>query len=807
MKRILLLPILLVALLLGPGETLGVGVIQVPGDYPDIYTAVMLAPPGSIIKVSGEHWVEKPIEISKDLTIQGGRFVPIKGYEVVYDPIFIVSKARVRLVGVEIFAERVEDPYKLVGIELRGGRLEAIQSNITMPLTDVLFLDRGKRFSSSIFANTGVFVRGGAAGIYSSYIKSEIGVMIGDLVVPPQDPIKLLPLERRDGFGKGGDLPGRFRDLLPPQERPEEVSKENLVVAMSGLLDNWLYTGFSQPSFPSPSPLTLSNPIYVNSSGNMFVVDIAYYIYASSVSPVLDSRMNLVAAEQVVYAAFGPIAPFDLPITSLVIDVWRDRYYAWRGGGGISFEYSGVSAIAAASNMYVRFSDVLAEGQGIGHLVLTGGRIGRTQFGINFYFFLDGGEYRLADSPVFLGMVTRETSSPLVVYMNNLDVTSEGGDKNPNVFTWIYHGRGSNGLDMYIRNVFEEGFYEGIRVDTEDYIKTLRIFGYGYIHWERSGPGLSLNVLLANPSNPLGYDPKKFIENMVRWTRSGVDELVGMLAEKDDVVFLYSILWPLNLNAPRERDGIGVSLIETVYVQGRETILRNAWINSIWTLETRVVSQYTDTPIPGAYVEYSHAGLLEASGLTGPAGSFTSTFIHRIDSSSYNPLDVFSVQRSFISPLRVDARVQGASAGTLYIPYVGDEITLPNWFGRIVLRLPILAVRALGFSHDMGTTYLEILGYRGGFAGFYSYTPDEQMMRHHEGKDNMTEKASKQWIPGGEGYNYYDLRILRIAYSPTYIRIEAMILYEGYWQPTVIYINTIERLVWSPGPVDFRGWY
>ncbi len=807
MKRVIILPVFIIIVLLGLGPVQGAGTYQVPIDFPDIYTAINSVPPGSVIEVSGVQLITTPVLVFKDLKIVGGVYIPVDGYEMFYDPIFVVSGANLTMVGVRIIDDDVVDPYKLVGIHVMSGRLDLMQSNITLPITDVIFQGGGR--GPSIFANTGIFATRGTTNVYSSFIKAEIAVMIGSTPTPPGDPTKVFPIGEktiRPGEGK------QYEEVVKPPRReislPGEARKEEVVRTAAAWLGSSQLAAQPLPPFPSPSPISLNYPIYVNVYSSLFMADVGYYISTTTESPVLMSQANLMQVEMGIYAAFAPFAPYDLPLTSLLVEVVGDRIYSWRGGGGIAFKYPGVSAVVAGANMYVRISGVEASGQGFGHIMVVGLRLGRVGGATNFYYYVDGGNYQLSNSPFFLGALTRYTFSPLYIVLNNLDVVNNGDTEWPNKFAWIITDRSSLGLDMYVRNVVEEGYLEGIRLDTREYIKYLRIFGLSYFHWERSGPGLVLNVLLGAVSNPLGDDPKKFLENILKAPEGGgLGELIAYLAERDDVVFLYSILWPVWLNSLDERNGLGVSLIETVYVQSTESILRNAWINSIWTLETLVLSQYTDTPIQGAAVLYTHAGLLKSSGVTGPTGSFTSTFIHRVDQTSYIPLNIFSVQSSFISPLRVDAKFQGASAGTWYIPYVGDEITLPNWFGRIILRLPVLAVRVLGFSHDMGTTYLEILGYRGGFAGFYSYTPDELGDVGGGEQSGQVSPVSSAWNQTKTGYRYYDLRIVRVAYSPTYIRIDAMIFYEGFWEPTVIYINTIERLVWSPGPVDFRGWY
>jgi len=176
------------------------------------------------------------------------------------------------------------------------------------------------------------------------------------------------------------------------------------------------------------------------------------------------------------------------------------------------------------------------------------------------------------------------------------------------------------------------------------------------------------------------------------------------------------------------------------------------------------------------------------TGSTDPTGRYTHQFIYRVGrSENFNP------GYPFVNTVRVYADYFGVSGQTTHLSYFGDTLTSPSWYRWIEFLLPALAMKVLGFSHDMGTTYLVIRGLTGAFIGFYSYTPDE-----------IVNPPSLQ-RPGG-GFKQYPLRISQVSPMGIYIRIDAEILYEGHWQPTTIYINRISGIVWSPGPVDFRGW-
>ena len=228
-------------------------------------------------------------------------------------------------------------------------------------------------------------------------------------------------------------------------------------------------------------------------------------------------------------------------------------------------------------------------------------------------------------------------------------------------------------------------------------------------------------------------------------------------------------------------------LYETVYDEKNSLIWGKIEIEVWWTLLTEVFSSLTNNPIQGATVTYNW-DIGTASGLTDSAGRYTYQFHYR-----YGVGPRYGPSYTFVNTIWVGANYYGVSGSTTHQLYFGDTLTSPSWFRHIDFYLPALILKVLGFSHDMGTTYLVIRGLEGAFIGYYSYTPDEI-------------KVPPSIQDMSTGFRRYPLRVTSIVFQGVYTRVDAQIFYDGYWQPTTIYIGRVTGMVWSPGPVDFRGW-
>ena len=260
----------------------------------------------------------------------------------------------------------------------------------------------------------------------------------------------------------------------------------------------------------------------------------------------------------------------------------------------------------------------------------------------------------------------------------------------------------------------------------------------------------------------------------------------------EDMYIAYSIAWIID-GYYKDRLGYvpkpSITLYETVYdehhIHLTETIIR-----SIWTLETQILSSYTNSPIYGANVNYYMKGSLISSGHTWYDGTYRSILDYYV-----------SIGYPRIDSIFDEASLGRSYASTWYISYIGDTYTMPSWYGRIILYLDFLVFKAIGFSYKLGTTYLQVYGITGDMVGFYSYTPDEL--------NKQGRQAIYSELNGGvqKKEGLYNLPILVVGQvkGGRYILIEAKVYFNGAWQPILFMVNLNNKLIFSRGPVDFRG--
>ncbi len=265
----------------------------------------------------------------------------------------------------------------------------------------------------------------------------------------------------------------------------------------------------------------------------------------------------------------------------------------------------------------------------------------------------------------------------------------------------------------------------------------------------------------------------------------------------EDLYFAYSILWRIQVLSGSSH---GITLFESVVDELNSQIVGPISVRSVWTLETFVYSSITSLPIPGIYVEYLYPAPSQYSfGYTDSSGRYA----YIMDYYMTNPpvvqvgLIQVAVSSGYYSASVMLPTYISVKEG---IPLTESHYTLPAWFGEVVFTLPLVSLKAMGFSHDMGTTYLFIAGTVGWYAGYYSYTPDELW----SGGLSIP-SANNTWAKSP--FRNYQLRGLRVSWTGTVVQIRGEIFYDGYWQPVTIYIDPERRVVWSPGPVDFRGWF
>ncbi len=269
------------------------------------------------------------------------------------------------------------------------------------------------------------------------------------------------------------------------------------------------------------------------------------------------------------------------------------------------------------------------------------------------------------------------------------------------------------------------------------------------------------------------------------------------LRQSEDLYFAYSILWRVYAASAWTNS---MTLFETVVDELNSRIALLMRVRNVWTLETFVYSSITSLPIPGVYVEYLYPTPSQYSfGFTDSSGRYAYIMDYYMTNPPIVQVGLIQVAVSsgyFSSSVMLPSYISVTEG----LPLSESYYTLPAWFGEVVFTIPLVSLRAMGFSHDMGTTYLFIAGTVGWFAGYYSYTPDELW-----NGDIATPGTNNTWVKSP--YRNYQLRGLRVSWTGSVIQIRGEIFYDGYWQPVTIYVDPERRVVWSPGPVDFRGWF
>ena len=85
--------------------------------------------------------------------------------------------------------------------------------------------------------------------------------------------------------------------------------------------------------------------------------------------------------------------------------------------------------------------------------------------------------------------------------------------------------------------------------------------------------------------------------------------------------------------------------------------------------------------------------------------------------------------------------------------------------------------------------------------GYYSFTPDEQNKLENQVKISGLNRDSQTET----GLYTFPIMVYQQIRGGGYILIQAKIYFEGKWQPTTFMINLNNNLIFSRGPVDFRG--
>lgn len=196
---------------------------------------------------------------------------------------------------------------------------------------------------------------------------------------------------------------------------------------------------------------------------------------------------------------------------------------------------------------------------------------------------------------------------------------------------------------------------------------------------------------------------------------------------------------------------------------------------SIWTLNVQVLSSYTDLPVSGIRIDYWEDGVYVGSAVTGGDGNSYFTFDY-----IFNPAD------PFIQDLVFTISTSYFSGSWSYRLDFGILTTLPSWYDKIILRLPILAIKAYGML-DHIPAVMTVMGDRGIILLF---ADTGNMIRFLFGDRDVP-------------YKLVHIRILDMSHHGTYIVAGAILENHLPWsQPVRMWILPGQGILRIHGPAD-----
>jgi len=251
------------------------------------------------------------------------------------------------------------------------------------------------------------------------------------------------------------------------------------------------------------------------------------------------------------------------------------------------------------------------------------------------------------------------------------------------------------------------------------------------------------------------------------------------IISSEDLLISYSLIWSMDLDVSGPQTNM--TIYESVVDEFNSVYDNDLLVRQIWTLNTIVLSSYTHYPVVGAVVDVKY-----------PSPTLYDSGYSRLD--GYPSVMDYYLLSSQADDISVEARLFGRSASTSlpsYLtltygePFPYNIYSFPSWYGDVILMLDVLSLEAIGFSHDGGLTILTLYGKRGGFEVYFS--------------DNPMDRSQTPYV-------YYPLWVKKVYQGSVYTVVKADILYLGQLQESVIYIYWKKNVIWSPGPIDFRGW-
>ncbi len=196
---------------------------------------------------------------------------------------------------------------------------------------------------------------------------------------------------------------------------------------------------------------------------------------------------------------------------------------------------------------------------------------------------------------------------------------------------------------------------------------------------------------------------------------------------------------------------------------------------SIWTLNVQVLSSYTGLPVSGLRIDYWEDGVYVGSAFTGGDGNSYFTFDYIFDPADPFIQDlVFTISTSYFS------------GSWSYRLDFGILTTLPSWYDKIILYLPILAIKAYGML-DHIPAVMTVMGDSGVILLF---ADSGSMIRFLFGDRDVP-------------YKLVRVRILDMTNYGIYIVAEAVLENHLPWsQPVRMWILPGQGILRIHGPAD-----
>ncbi len=218
---------------------------------------------------------------------------------------------------------------------------------------------------------------------------------------------------------------------------------------------------------------------------------------------------------------------------------------------------------------------------------------------------------------------------------------------------------------------------------------------------------------------------------------------------------------------------------ESVYREVSSQASGDVDIRSRWTLNVRVLSSYTGYPVPNIRVDLER-NILVGYGFTDYTGNAFITLDYDLNTSD-----------PFIEELFLMISTSYFRGRWGYYHTFGYNYTLPSWYGYILLRIPILYVRAVGHLHHIPIS-LEIFG---DYGVIYLYKSVHDLIQGYlfgiqKPVATIYFKISNLYIYG------------------VYLELDIEVYHKyAYQVPQKLYIIPRERIIYSPGLYELIARY